>query len=142
MPRPPNSETDRATIAKLRARVAQLEASLADIKHNPPQPDMTGWTLDERIKSYAPSRDEEKELQAEFLSYMIQFGWNRSILDKEGLAKYLSEPDNEGVASLLHIHHSLARQLADDMFHLKQKDVLNDTESPYTKLKDAQSDDA
>lgn len=135
MPRNPKTETDRATIAKLRTKVAQLEAHLSDIKLNPPEPDMTGLTLDGFLETYAPSLEEEKELQAEFLSFIIQFGWNRHILNREALAKYLSEPDNDGVASLLNIDRQLACDLADDIFNLKEEDVRNDIVPPYTKLR-------
>ncbi len=134
MPRNPKTETDRATIAKLRIKIAQLEARLSDIQLNPPEPDKTGVTLDGFLKSYAPSLEEEKELQAEFLSYIIQFGWNRHILNREGLTAYLSESDNDGVAELLHIDRQLACDLANDIFNLKQADPRDYTAPPDAEL--------
>ena len=85
MPRHSNPQTDRATITKLRAKVAQLEASLAEIKLNPPEPDMTGWTLDERIRTYTPDPETLDRIEGELVERLTIWGRNKGVLSEAKL---------------------------------------------------------
>lgn len=83
MPRKSNTENNRATIAKLRAHIAHLEAKLASTVQNPATPDLTGWTLDERMRTYAPTREEAAALRAELVERLTVFGRNTGTLSED-----------------------------------------------------------
>jgi len=99
MPRStPAAANERALIAKLRAKVARLEAKLSQIENSSPPPhDMSGWTLDERLEGYSPSREEFEQMAEEARERLTVWGRNLGVLSEE---KVRELSDNEQLSIL------------------------------------------